>query len=657
MENIKSLISIKILSYVLVPITVALIIISMFSIIYSVEYKKDIEKENDYFNTENFSNACLLEILAQIRNINKEGSTQMQEESNIVYEVRNIGYDRILNILIEKQDGTAYTNIGKTTKTDTKEKIKQQILNSKYYWIYENNTINTTIKSMSYEDIAYKNQFLAIEESENSIYVAIKEEKLKDIYISKIGYEIAVHTYKIAPALLIISTLVLILDSTYIMISIGHKKNEEGIYTNKLDMLPYEILILVVGILSVIEMGILVTSVEVMRYRSEFINLGISGGIIATILLYITLIIAFVTTIRRIKAKIFWENTICYKIWKFIKLNLNTLFADLNLTIKILSIYSAFILGTIILFFIGMNLPVFFLVLLIFWYFVFKYILEKINKLIIIRKKIKDIYNGNIKQKLNEEEFDKDLKQVAVELNDISGGLSNAVEERLKSERLKTELITNVSHDIKTPLTSIINYVDLLKKENIDNKVVEEYLKVLESKSQRLKKLTEDLIEASKVSSGSIKLQLEKINIKELINQINAEFEEKLRDRGLEIIKTVPDEEIYIKADSKYIFRILENMYTNILKYALENSRIYIDIINSKNNVQIQLKNISKDKLNITEEELMQRFVRGDTSRTTEGSGLGISIAKSLTELQNGKFELYLDGDLFKVVIEFKVIN
>ena len=304
-----------------------------------------------------------------------------------------------------------------------------------------------------------------------------------------------------------------------------------------------------------------------------------------------------------------------------------------------------------------MNLPVFFLVLLIFWYFVFKYILEKINKLIIIRKKIKDIYNGNIKQKLNEEEFDKDLKQVAVELNDISGGLSNAVEERLKSERLKTELITNVSHDIKTPLTSIINYVDLLKKENIDNKVVEEYLKVLESKSQRLKKLTEDLIEASKVSSGSIKLQLEKINIKELINQINAEFEEKLRDRGLEIIKTVPDEEIYIKADSKYIFRILENMYTNILKYALENSRIYIDIINSKNNVQIQLKNISKDKLNITEEELMQRFVRGDTSRTTEGSGLGISIAKSLTELQNGKFELYLDGDLFKVVIEFKVIN
>ena len=184
MENIKSLISIKILSYVLVPITVALIIISMFSIIYSVEYKKDIEKENDYFNTENFSNACLLEILAQIRNINKEGSTQMQEESNIVYEVRNIGYDRILNILIEKQDGTAYTNIGKTTKTDTKEKIKQQILNSKYYWIYENNTINTTIKSMSYEDIAYKNQFLAIEESENSIYVAIKEEKLKDIYIS-----------------------------------------------------------------------------------------------------------------------------------------------------------------------------------------------------------------------------------------------------------------------------------------------------------------------------------------------------------------------------------------------------------------------------------------------------------------------------------------
>ncbi len=224
----------------------------------------------------------------------------------------------------------------------------------------------------------------------------------------------------------------------------------------------------------------------------------------------------------------------------------------------------------------------------------------------------------------------------------------------MKSERLKTELITNVSHDIKTPLTSIINYVDLMKQEKIENEKVNEYLMVLDNKAQRLKKLTEDLIEASKASSGNIQLTIEKLNVKELIKQMQGEFEEKLKKKNLSVIENVPDENIFIKADSRYMFRVMENIYTNIYKYALENSRVYIDVKKEKDNIKIEFKNISKDKLNITAEELMRRFVRGDKERTTEGSGLGISIAKSLTELQKGKFEIYLDGDLFKVVLEFK---
>ena len=243
---------------------------------------------------------------------------------------------------------------------------------------------------------------------------------------------------------------------------------------------------------------------------------------------------------------------------------------------------------------------------------------------------------------------------MAIYVNDIAGGLSNAIEENLKSERLKTELITNVSHDLKTPLTSIINYVDLLKKENVQDEKIKEYIRIIDEKSMRLKKLTEDLVEASKASSGNIKLQLEKIDVKQIIQQITGEFEDKFEKNNLEIITTFPKEEANIKADGRYLSRVLENLCSNISKYTMSNTRVYIDVIKENSNIKIQFKNISKEKLNISADELMQRFVRGDSSRNTEGSGLGLSIAQSLTELQHGKFELILDGDLFKTVITFE---
>ena len=242
---------------------------------------------------------------------------------------------------------------------------------------------------------------------------------------------------------------------------------------------------------------------------------------------------------------------------------------------------------------------------------------------------------------------------MAIYVNDIAGGFSNAIEESLQSERLKTELITNVSHDIKTPLTSIINYVDLLKKEELQNEKVKEYVKILDMKSQRLKKLTEDLVEASKVSSGNVQLQIEEINLKELIHQSIGEFEDRFKEKGLQIECKMPKEEIKIRADNRYLYRVIENIFSNVTKYALENSRVYIDMKKEKSKIEMSIKNISKEKLNISSEELMQRFVRGDKARYTEGSGLGLSIAKSLTELQGGIFHIYIDGDLFKVVMEW----
>jgi signal transduction histidine kinase len=193
----------------------------------------------------------------------------------------------------------------------------------------------------------------------------------------------------------------------------------------------------------------------------------------------------------------------------------------------------------------------------------------------------------------------------------------------------------------------------LLKKEKIDNPKANEYIEVLDKKSQRLKKLIEDLVEASKASSGNIRMNIEKLNVVELIKQSLGEFEDKFKERNLDIQSDYSKSEIFIMADSRYLYRSIENMLSNISKYALENSRVYIEVFEEYGKVKISMKNISKEKLNITTDELMQRFVRGDKSRTTEGSGLGISIAKSLVEAQNGKFSLNIDGDLFKVEIEF----
>ena len=266
------------------------------------------------------------------------------------------------------------------------------------------------------------------------------------------------------------------------------------------------------------------------------------------------------------------------------------------------------------------------------------------------------MYEGNYSEKLSARDFTKEFQKTVVHINDISNGFERAIQKGIKSEKMKTELITNVSHDIKTPLTSIINYVDLLKKENIESEKAREYIEVLDSKSQRLKKLTEDLVEASKASSGNVKLDMKKIKLTELIKQSIGEFEDKFESKNLEIVANYPKQDIYILADNRYLYRVIENLFANISKYALEKSRVYIDVIKEDKSVVVTIKNISKDSLNISPDELMQRFVRGDKSRTTEGSGLGLSISKSLTELQKGKFDLEVDGDLFKVRLEFNIV-
>ncbi len=214
-----------------------------------------------------------------------------------------------------------------------------------------------------------------------------------------------------------------------------------------------------------------------------------------------------------------------------------------------------------------------------------------------------------------------------------------------------------MSHDIKTPLTSIVNYVDLIKKEDCSNPKINEYIEVLDRQSNRLKKLIEDLVEASKASSGTLSVKLERCNLSVLVNQAIGEFTEKLENENLTVVQSIENQNIYVLADGKRLWRVFDNLLTNICKYALPGTRVYIDLISDQNKATVTFRNISKQAINLSGEELTERFVRGDRSRNTEGSGLGLSIAKSLTELQKGIFEITTDGDLFKVKITFNIID
>lgn len=266
---------------------------------------------------------------------------------------------------------------------------------------------------------------------------------------------------------------------------------------------------------------------------------------------------------------------------------------------------------------------------------------------------INRIRSGEVEYKLDSGKLRGMNKLLADAVNNIGEGIDNAVKTSMKDERLKTDLITNVSHDLKTPLTSIINYVDLLKRADIQDPQARNYVEILDGKSQRLKDLTDDLVEASKISSGNIVLNMEVLNLGELLKQTIGELSEKLEGANLKVVAEIDEKPALIYADSRRMWRVMENLFNNICKYAMEGTRVYAEVLTSDDFVDLQVKNVSRAQMNIHADELTERFIRGDSSRSTEGSGLGLYIAKSLTNVLGGTFEIQLDGDLFKVQIRF----
>ena len=361
-------------------------------------------------------------------------------------------------------------------------------------------------------------------------------------------------------------------------------------------------------------------------------------------------LIGYMSLVRRIKARTVWNNSIVRGLLSFIR----QLFVNMHFVWKTVILFFMFgfvhwlavLSGAIVNWF-------WFLVMLAVEAAAFIYLVRMSITRQKIRSGIEHISAGEVNYKIPLDGLKGEQLMLAERVNSIGEGLDATLEESMKSERLKTDLITNVSHDIKTPLTSIINYIDLLKMEHLEDPKIQRYLEVLEAKAQRLKTLTEDVVEASKVSSGNITLDLMNINLVEMIQQTSGEFEEKFTERNLNEVLNLPEEEAIIYADGRRMWRVLENIYNNAAKYAMEGTRIYADLSVTDMDVIFSLKNISDQPLNFTADELTERFLRGDVSRSTEGSGLGLSIAKSLTTMQGGTFDLYLDGDLFKVTITF----
>lgn len=492
-----------------------------------------------------------------------------------------------------------------------------------------------------------------------TVYVA-KDMKNNDelAFVKKLidtGYSLKY--YLIAFAVLSLVSVIILF--CYICCAAGHKKDYNGIYLGYLDLIPTDIYFLILVVFCLIFANIL------FEFYFEGLELVIYIFALGT-LLYFLAISFMITLAKRVKTKTVFKNTLIYKLSALIIKGVKAFgrlviyyFKKLPLAWKTLLVLAVLLFVEAI--YMLLTLELYNVVTYVFA-FAFDLIISIVVMYIavtlqIIKKGGDKIASGDITHKIDTRYMVLDFKDFSENLNGISDGLETAVNEKMKSEMFKTELITNVSHDIKTPLTSIINYVDLLKKEEIENDTAREYILTLERQSDRLKKLIEDLVEASKAATGNLAVNLAPCDIGVLLSQSIGEFDERFNNAAVTPLLKKPDRSVIIKADARHLWRVIDNLLNNICKYSQPETRAYIDVTTVNNKAVITFKNISRFELNISPDELMERFVRGDKSRNTEGSGLGLSIAKSLTELQKGEMNIEVDGDLFKVTLEFDIVK
>lgn len=594
------------------------------------------------------------------------------------------------NLMVEIKDDSGkiiYSNIDESNMSTVFNKqdytfsvLKEEYRNSENDPNYDNDS-NYEDEGILHETSVYDSQVDRYEDKTYTITICVKENLVKkdafyyvgELFDAIAGKQILFFIYTILSLVVAVALLM------FLMCSAGHKADVDGIHLSKFDKFPIDILLAIwVGLTWWLIYGIAMffdtTLYELVTYNYDptlwsivpFLAILL---VLAVVLDAILLAILLMTSAARFKTETYIKSSLIYKVlylaFAILKKSSSVFFRFCK---KILHLIGSFIRS------IPLVWKTIVLVVLItifewcvlawewgYWWpttFVINIIIGVgIIVVAILLKRIKkgteEIAKGNLYKKINTKYMFLDIKDHAININNINDGIAKAVEERMKSERFKTELITNVSHDIKTPLTSIINYVDLLEKEEIENETAKEYIGVLSRQSARLKKLIEDLLEASKASTGNVNVNLTQLELGILLSQALGEYDEKFSKSNLQVILNKTDDLLLVMADNRHIWRVFDNILNNISKYAQPNTRVYIDVKRNGKMAEISFRNISKDPLNISGDELMERFVRGDSSRNTEGSGLGLSIAKSLTEVQKGKLDIQIDGDLFKVQLSF----
>ena len=437
----------------------------------------------------------------------------------------------------------------------------------------------------------------------------------------------------------------------FLMCAAGHRNGTDEIVTTVWDHLWLDVF--AVGAVLAEVFVFYVAEIFLINVDVAYLPFILFVTAVATLCMGWLLLLFLLSFSVRVKLGKWWRHTLCYQLFRKIGQFARMIWENIGFLWKVILVMLvlAFFEGIGVLMFFNSDIALLLWLLeklvlypLVLWYCV------QLNQL---KNGTEKIAGGEPGYQISTKRMNGIFKEQGEQINHISDGMTHAIEERMKSERFKTELITNVSHDIKTPLTSIINYVDLLEKEDLHNETAQEYLEVLERQSSRLKKLIEDLIEASKASTGNLPVHLERLESGIFMTQTVGEFEEKTKAVGLDLVIEKPETPVYIMADSRHFWRVIDNLMNNICKYAQSGTRVYINLEVKEAQVSITFRNTSKYPLNISSDELMERFVRGDASRNTEGSGLGLSIANSLMDLMGGTFRLYVDGDLFKVVLGF----
>ncbi len=595
--------------------------------------------------------------LSEYLHLMKKGSRRGAEEEKIYLQYDNEFQQKETNFCYwYKLDGEWYTNQPDRENYqdfDT-QTVTYEAKNMGNYLIYdmEEKTFSTNISGLADSFFgSYNNQmYWPLENVVLIIGVDTDFTAQDDLYDANNEY-VKLHPWvKISIVGAFISLIGWILTLVYLTIAAGHREGEEGIHLSWIDKVKTEIVI-AVFLLIAVELVLLVSHVNNRTWNVS--GLLVAYGTVSFVL-DTAFLIFYLSMVRRMKAEVMWQNSLACWLCR----GIGKTFRERTVTVRVLVLFG---IHMIVCFILAMGAfyyrKVAALVLLLVFcgveaYFILREAVEQYR----ILSGVEHIREGALTEKIDLDELHGENRRLAETINDIGAGLLRVVDDNTKNERMKADLITNVSHDIKTPLTSIINYVNLLRMEDIENERARSYIEIIDEKSQRLKQLTMDLVEASRISSGNIKLDMQKIDIVELVYQTGGEFNEKFETKELTIVTKLPKSAVFIYADGRQLYRAVENLYNNVAKYALEKTRVYVEVMAKDGRAVFSIRNVSERSLaqeNSNAGDLTERFIRGDSSRTTEGSGLGLSIAKNLTGLMGGEFKITVDGDLFIATMVF----